>query len=373
MKRRKVLHVVGGLHTGGAETWLASVLPTMIERGWTPEFCLLDDREGPLAEEFRQLGVVIHHRSKRPASLLRLIREGEYAVVHSHVLLFSGFVAAVARAAGVPVRIVHAHNSHDGRGANLARRAYRSMMRLSMSRCATHALACSARAQQFLGRPAEWLPYGVDLQPFLDPRRLFLRTDFGIPSDALVVGHVGRLTQQKNQAFLLEAFAQAAEQEPRLHLAIAGEGPLEGELCEQAKGLDRIHFLRRRSDIPALLMGLFDAFAMPSLHEGLPVALLEAQAAGLPCLTSDHIGREAFVLPEMIESLPLTEGTDAWAARMLSAVRRGRLPRREAVRRMRLAGFDSRLSAERLVGFYEQAIRTANGDGKGLVEAPFSS
>ncbi len=370
---RRVLHVVGGLHTGGAETWLASVLPTMIERGWAPEFCLLDDREGHLADEFRRLGVVIHHCSRRPGPLLRLIRGGDYAVVHSHVLLFSGFVAAVAQAAGTPVRIVHAHNSHDGRGDGLARRAYRAVMRVGLSHCATHALACSADAQEFLGCPADWLPYGVDLQPFLEPRKLLRRADFGIPADALVVGHVGRLTGQKNQAFLLESFAKAAAREPRFHLAIAGEGPLEGELREQARGVEGIHFLGRRTDIPALLTGLFDAFAMPSLHEGLPVALLEAQAAGLPCLTSDRIGGQAFVLPEMIETLSLTQGTDTWAVRMLTTVRRGRMPRREATRRMRLSGFDSRLSAERLVGFYERAIRMANGGAEALVRAPFSS
>ena len=365
--------MVGGLHTGGAETWLASVLPTMIERGWTPEFCLLDDREGLLAEEFRQLGVAIHHCSKRPGPLLQLIRGGDYAVVHSHVLLFSGFVAAVAQAAGVPVRIVHAQNSHDSRGENPARRAYRRAMRLGLNRCATHALACSTEAQQFLGRPAEWLPYGVNLQPFLEPRKLLRRADFGIAPDALVLGHVGRLTEQKNQAFLLDAFSKAAAQDPRLHLAIAGEGPLEGQLRERALGEKRIHFLGRRADVPALLMGLFDAFLMPSLHEGLPVALLEAQAAGLPCLTSDRIGGQAYVLPEMIETLELDQGTDAWAAEMLHVVRRGRLPRREAARRMRLAGFDSKLSAERLVSFYERTIRTANSGVESLVRAPFSS
>ena len=369
------MHVVGGLHTGGAETWLASVLPAVIERGWTPEFCLLDEREGPLADRFRRWGVAIHHCSKRPAPLLRLMRGGGYAVVHSHVLLFSGFVAAVARAARVPVRIVHAHNSHDGRGRGLPRRAYRHAMRASIRRCATHALACSADAEEFLGRPAEWLPYGVDLAPFLEPRKLLRRAGFGMPADALVAGHVGRSTGQKNQAFLLNAFAKAAAAESRLHLAIAGEGPLDCRLRERARGLDcaeRIHFLGRRSDIPALLTGLFDGFVMPSLHEGLPVALLEAQAAGLPCLTSDRIGRQALVLPEMVETLSLDADPADWAERMLKTVRRGRLPRREAARRMRAAGLDSMLSAERLVGFYERAIHAAGPCGA-LVEAPFSS
>ena len=305
-----------------------------------------------------------------------MIRGGDYSIVHSHVLLFSGVIAAIAQSAGVTVRIAHAHNSHDGRGQGLLRLGYRTLMRWALNRCATHALTCSADAQQFLQRPAEWLPYGVDLQPFLEPCSLVWRTDFDIPADALVVGHVGRLTAQKNQIFLLDAYAKAASQEQRLHLAIAGEGPLDVQLSQHARTLhcaERIHFLGRRTDVAALLTGLFDAFVMPSLHEGLPVALLEAQAAGLPCLTSDRIGRQAFVLPEMVETLPLETGTAGWAERMLKTARRGRMPRREAARRMRLAGFDSRLSAERLAGFYERAIREADDASEALVEAPFSS
>lgn len=375
MKTRRVLHVVGGLHTGGAETWLAALLPTMIERGWTPEFCLLDEREGPLAHEFRALGIRLHHCSKRPAALWRLIRGGDYAVVHSHVLLFSGLVAVVARAAGASVRIVHAHNSHDGRGNGFVRRAYRAAMRLAMRRCATHALACSTEAQQFLARPAEWLPYGVYLRPFREQPSILCRADFGIPADARVVGHVGRLTEQKNQTFLLQAFARAAAHDPRLHLVIAGEGPLEGRLREQARALNggrRIHFLGRSVDVPALLTGLFDAFVMPSLHEGLPLALLEAQAAGLPSLVSDRIGDQAFVLPEIIETLSLEQGVDAWAAGMVRAAQRPRAPRREAVRRMELAGFDSKASAERLVEVYERAIREVAEAGE-AVTSPCSS
>jgi glycosyltransferase EpsF len=236
---------------------------------------------------------------------------------------------------------------------------YRGAMRLAMRRCATHALACSADAQMYLGRPAEWLPYGVDLRPFRDSSSLLRRSDFGFPADALVVGHVGRLTEQKNQAFLLDAFAHAAAEDSRLHLAIAGEGPLEGVLREQAQKLEcsgRIHLLGRRTDIPALLTGMFDAFAMPSLHEGLPVALLEAQAAGLPCLVSDRIGNQAFALREMIEALSLEQGAEAWAAGMTRAVQRDKMPVGEAMGRMTAAGLDSDSSARMLVQFYERAI-----------------
>lgn len=118
---------------------------------------------------------------------------------------------------------------------------------------------------------------------------------------------------------------------------------------------ERIHFLGRRSDVAALLGGLFDGFLLPSLHEGLPVALLEAQAAGLPCLVSDRIGQQVIALPEKVEQLPIDGGVDKWATAIRRLNERGRLSRRESVRRMRRAGFDSGASGARLLAFYESA------------------
>lgn len=360
---RRVLHVVGGLHTGGAESWLAAIRPTIAAGGWSADFCLLDDNEGPLAGQFREAGLRVDHCSLRPlwSFPMRLrshIRNGRYGVVHSHVLLFSGVVAAIAMTAGAPVRIAHAHNSHDGQGVGWARWLYRWIMRINIRVFGTHALACSADAEEFMGCSATWLPYGVDLDLFVRPTEMIRRSDYGIPDDAIVMGHVGSLTKQKNQAFLLSAFAAAAEREPKLHLALAGEGPLEAELKELAQSMgvvERIHFLGRRSDVAALLGGLFDGFLLPSLHEGLPVALLEAQAAGLPCLVSDRIGQQVIALPEKVEQLPLEAGVDTWATAIRRLNERGRLSRRESVRRLRRAGFDGGASGARLLAFYESA------------------
>lgn len=364
---RRVLHVVGGLHTGGAETWLAEVVPVTAKGGWQPDFCLLDDEEGALAPAFRRAGFRIQHCSMRPrwsfATRLRnLMRAGNYGIVHSHVLLFSGFVAAIAKSAGIPVRIAHAHNSHDGRKMHWLRRGYRTAMRGHIRWFGTHALACSSDAAEFLGCKAEWLPYGVNLKRFSGSRVLLRRTDFGIPQDALVIGHVGRLTEQKNQGFLIRAFAEASSRDEKVHLVIAGEGLLREDLQRLAYSsgyADKVHFLGRRDDVAKLMRGLFDAFLMPSFHEGLPVALLEAQAAGLPCLVSDRIGMEVLALPEMVERLPLEAGSAVWAKAMRRIVRRGRMTERDAVGRVRAAAFDSLSSGERLLKFYDRAMDEA--------------
>lgn len=360
---RRVLHVVGGLHVGGAETWLVSVREAMAGAGWEADFCLLDDNEGPVAEEFRSLGLAVEHCSLRPLwsfpmRMCRMMRRGHYDVVHSHVLLFSGAVAAIAKWAGVPVRIAHAHNSSDGQLGGAGREIYRRVMRTVLRLLATHGLACSDDAAEFLGRSARWLPYGANLVGFRKPVVLVRRSDLGIPTDALVLGHVGSLTRQKNQEFLLRAFAEAAMREPRLNLVIAGEGPLRAELealCESLAIADRVNFMGRRSDVVELMSGLFDGFVMPSLHEGLPVALLEAQAAGLPCLVSDRIGPQVIALADKVEQLPINGAESMWAKAMVQLADRGRLSRRDAVRQLRRAGFDSAASGVQLVAFYEEA------------------
>lgn len=360
---RRVLHVVGGLHTGGAESWLAAIRPTIAAGGWSADFCLLDDNEGPLADQFREAGLRLEHCSLRPLwsfpmRMRSFIRSGGYGIVHSHVLLFSGVVSVIAKTAGSRIRITHAHNSHDGQPEGWTRLIYRRLMRRNIRAFGTHALACSADAEKFMGCSATWLPYGVDLDLFVRPTEMIRRSDYGITDDAVVMGHLGSLTKQKNQRFLLSAFAAAAKQEPKLHLALAGEGPLEAELKELAQSMgtaERTHFLGRRSDVAALMGGLFDGFLLPSLHEGLPVALLEAQAAGLPCLVSDRIGQQVIALPEKVEQLSIDGGVDTWAAAIRRLAERGRGSRRESVRRMRRAGFDGEASGARLLAFYESA------------------
>jgi glycosyltransferase involved in cell wall biosynthesis len=291
-----------------------------------------------------------------PARLLELLRRERYDVVHSHVLLFSGLIAAVARRAGTPVRVAHAHNSHDGRGNGAGRSLYRALMRRLIARHANLTLACSAAAASAFDCQAQILPYGIDLQRF-GARVSGLKSRFGIPESARVFGAVGRLTAQKNYGFLLEAFAAALNRAAHIHLLIVGGGELRDDLDRRIAALGigaRVHTLGLRDDVPELMTGLCDAFVMPSLYEGLPVALLEAQAAGLPCLISDTISPEALVLPERVTPLPLE--TQRWTDALASPSPLPRLAAPSAVERLRAAGFDAAQSWSRLTALYDEAL-----------------
>ena len=206
------------------------------------------------------------------------------------------------------------------------------------------------------------LRYGIDLQAFRDrPSDEFeLKQEFGLEPDAAVVGHVGRLEPQKNQEFLLHVAAEAVRAHARLRFVIVGEGRLEDSLRAQADNLGlrgRVIFAGRRDDVPQLMTGLFSAFVLPSLHEGLPVAALEAQAAGLPTLLSDRITRETAVVADIVRRLPLEAGAVAWARVLLNTVREERYSIRRACRVLEERGFSVEQSARKLYESYETALR----------------
>ena len=360
------LHLFGTLALGGAETWIVQALESRRDARWTADFCLLGDEEGPYVERVRALGSRVLRCPYRPAAtfarrLRRLLEAEGYDAVHSHVLLFSGVTLAAAAAAGVPLRAAHAHNASDGRANSAARACYRALMRRSIARSANLVVACSreaARAFGAAGERAEILPYGIDLRPFRNPANVS-RAEFGFPAETRILAAVGRLHPQKNYEFLLDAFSLASMARPELRLVVAGEGDLRPRLEARIAEPDlagKVRLLGARSDIPALLAGAADAFVMPSLHEGLPLALLEAQAAGLPCLLSNEISREAVVIGAQVERLGLDED---WPAALADLADRSRFEAREAVRRMRAAGFDAADSWARVETLYDEALAEA--------------
>jgi glycosyltransferase involved in cell wall biosynthesis len=377
-ERLRILHVLGGLNHGGVETWLLNVLRTIDRRRFEMHFLVHTEEPGAYDEEIRALGGVIvacpgPSAPWRYGPALRRILEarGPYDVVHSHVHHFSGYVLRVARAAGVPTRIAHSHTdtSVDEAGRGLARRLYLRLMGRWIRRHATAGFAASRQAAAALfgaGWEADprWrtLYYGIDLRAFTRPvDRRRVRRLLGLPADARVIGHVGRFVRQKNQAFLLEILAEWAGRDPRAHLLLVGDGPLRAELQDRARraGLEgRVVFAGARPDVPRLMRGAMDVFVFPSRWEGLGIVLLEAQAAGLPCVLSDAVPEEADVFPGRTRRLSLDAPAARWA-RAVEAAGAAGPGRREAPARMAGGRFDIRSSVRDLENAYRRLARSA--------------
>jgi glycosyltransferase involved in cell wall biosynthesis len=159
---------------------------------------------------------------------------------------------------------------------------------------------------------------GLDLSPFAQAYdRVETRRQLQIPEHAWVVGHVGRMDDVKNHRLIIDTFAKTLPQAENAYLLLVGDGPLRGDIEYRAHELgviDRVKFAGNRNDVPRILCAAVDAFVFPSKLEGLGIALIEAQAAGLPCLVSDVVPREADVVPELVTRLSLSE---PWAPTLL--------------------------------------------------------
>lgn len=336
----RVLHVLGSLDRGGVETWLMHVLRAMDRGRAAFDFLLESEATGAFDAEAEALGARLIRRPKPRGpfrdtrALVRVLRDhGPFAAVHAHSYHRLGAALTAAARGDVPVRIAHAHNDVrvQYRAAPLHARVQLAAGERAMQRHATHGLACSALAAAALygddwERDARWqvMPYQIDLSAFETPRRhATLRADLGLPANAKVIAHVGRFSAQKNHAHVVDVFTQLAEADPQVRLLLIGTGPQEPAIQEQVAGrglAGRTHFLGARDDVPALLTHVADAFLFPSRFEGLGIALVEAQAAGLPCVVSNAIPAEAIVVPPLVQRVALDAPIDEWTNALQSAL-----------------------------------------------------
>lgn len=304
---------------------------------------------------------VLSGRNRHPIAYIRklqaLVREREIEVVHAHgnsATLAAELIAA--KRGGASVRMPHSHNTT----CNM--KTADRLLRGVFYRLATQNIACSKAAGEWLypEHPYTVLNNAIDTQKFAfsASRRGETREAIGILPEELVFLHVGAFNQQKNQAFLLEAFYEVLEKLPRARLLMVGEGERKVSCEARAEALGigkRVLFLGLREDIPALLSAA-DAFVLPSLHEGLPLTLIEAQCAGLVCIASDRVTPES-ALTDLVCFVPI-EHAQTFAQAMVtlqSPVRES--ASKDAINCAIAAGYDVSQNAEALMRLYESVAR----------------
>jgi glycosyltransferase involved in cell wall biosynthesis len=301
-----------------------------------------------------------------PRQLVSLLeKHGPYDVVHGHIQEFSGYFLRAAARVGVKLRIAHSHNGAPPteRAPGPLRRAYSRLMRRWVNQYATGGLACSrVAARSLYGERWEdddrWqiLHYGIDLVPFSQRFDMHEeRSRLGIPATARVVGHVGRFVEQKNHAFLLDVIAECLKLNSDIYFLLIGDGHLRSSIERVAheRGLSQnVVFTGARSDVPRLMMSAMDLFVLPSLWEGLGIVLLEAQAAGLLALVSEHVPDECGVIPGQIELGQLAHGPKHWAERILRGLDRKMCDRQEALEAVASSRFTIERSARLLQAVY---------------------
>lgn len=378
--RIRVLILTGAMNVGGIENQLMHLLRQADKEQFQIDFTTTADHPFYEDEILSLGGNCIHipgtdgkHFLKYCKAIYRVMKNGEYDIVHSHELFHSGMVLLTARLAGVKHRFVHAHNWCDGNGLGektpFKRKLYNGVMRKLIQWNATDFVACSTLAGKFLygEKVTKQDNYhlvfnSVDTSKFLDN---YDKVEDGeYTGDGWVnVIQVGRFTVVKNQLFTAEIAAELKRRGRKIRILCAGNDGNDYEQKVRAvikeKGLqDCMQLIGIRKDIDAL-MRKAKVFILPSKYEGMPLVLIEAQASGLQCVVADTFSREVDFGIGTVTWLPETASAVKWADAIEQAVVRPKPEKQTVVDAVMKNGFDSKVFAQKLCDLYERCMTHA--------------
>ncbi len=360
-----VIHYVSRMDRAGQETLIMNIFRNIDRKRVNFEFLCSEQGKGDYDDEIISLGGKIHHIQLNRISgkmkqldnrriLCRYLksRNQEIQVFHIHTQhAMDAYLAATAALhAGIPKVIVHSHNT----SAQLHLFAHK-VFKILLNTLPITRFACGVDAGKWMfGSTKNTVIHNaVDLDCFTfdEVKRKQVREQMHW-EDQIIVGHVGRFNIQKNHSYLIDIFRSLHASIPESRLVLVGQGELEPEIREKVSSLgldDAVSFLGIRADMELLYQGM-DIFLLPSLYEGLPVVLVETQAEGLPCFISDTITREIDIIPNLFRLAIDVDAAD-WSKKISEYLSRG-ISRQKTDSYMKKAGYDIKLVAKELEGFY---------------------
>lgn len=372
MEQIHVLVLDTVMDRGGAEAMIMNYMRNINRNDIKFDFLTNRDYRAAYEDEIESLGGKVYHMCPMyPGKFRQYKREvreflkehPEYHIIHSNLEERSYFALKEAKKLGVPVRISHSHNRPLGFNLKLIMRYY---FRFKLKYYNTHMFSCGVEA-------GDWL-YGkknrdkvivmnnaIDAKEYTydATKSLTMKETLGV-SGKTVIGHVGRFFAQKNHPFLIDIFKAIHDKDANTVLLLVGGGEQDDRLKNEMKqkvadlGLsDYVQFLGVREDV-ADLMQAFDLFLLPSLFEGLPVTMVEAQASGLPCVISDKVPIQCDITGN-VKVVGLEDSPEKWADTVLEYVRG--FERADTFEKVKKAGFDIQENAKWLEEFYRQAMR----------------
>lgn len=378
-----VLHVLGGVGLGGAESRIMDLYRQMDRSKIQFDFLVhssamnlftgVKEREPEFYdEEIRAMGGQIYVLPKfkvynyffyKRAVRKFFAKHKEFRVVQGHMTSTAGIYLPIAKKAGVPITVAHARNAGVVKGLKGAATRF---FRQGLVEKADFCFACSALAgQDVFGKEAvnagkvKIIYNAIDVRRFTYHPKLreAAREQLGV-SGKLVLGHVGRFEYQKNHPYLLEVFAAVCRERPDAVLLLLGEGENRSameERCRQLEIADKVKFMGNCKDTERYYQAM-DIFLLPSFFEGLPGVLVEAQAAGLRCFVSDTVTKEAKAT-DLVTYLSIEQPAQSWAKEILA---RADYERRDTAHELTAAGFNVYTQAGGYSLFYEK------GDSSGI-------
>ena len=369
----KILHIVGGMDKGGTETMLMNMYKKIDKDKVQFDFLYTTNKETYYDKKIYKLGGnIIRIDSLDLLNIKKIINQisnciknnGPYQAIHAHTLFNCGIAMKAAKKSGVDIRISHSHTTADNE-VGLVRKIYISLMRKLILDNSTNLLACSDLAGEYLfGRENiksdkyTMFPNLISYENIIDVNYEDVekfKIENKLQNDDLVIGHIGTFKESKNQKFLLKIVKVLKEQNKSVKLLLVGDGSMRDELETMCKDLDisdKVIFTGTRDDIDVILNSM-DVFVFPSTFEGLGLVLLEAQAAGLPCVVSEAIQPEADLQLGLFSKLNLSDGAEFWANKIIEVSGKKETDKQKILDAFDKQGYSTEKCISKLLSIYK--------------------
>lgn len=327
----RILHVFGALNRGGAETMIMNIYRNIDRSKVQFDFIVHTEEKCDYDEEIKNLGGRIYRVSKYTGrNHFKYKKEWydffkqhrEYKIIHGHVRSTASIYLSIAKKYKLKT-ISHSHNTSSGTGISAVAK---NILQYRIRYFVDYMFACSNESGVWLfGKEAckkknfFILKNAIETEKYIynEETRHKVRKELDL-KDKFVIGHIGRFHPQKNHDFLIDVFKEMCKRDSEIVLILIGNGELKNQIEKKVSELGlnlKVIFMGIRSDIEKLVQAM-DIVIFPSLYEGLPVTLIEVQAAGLPCIVSDRITKSVKIT-DTIKYLSLDQSKEEWAQKAL--------------------------------------------------------
>lgn len=368
----RILQIIGGMNRRGAETFIMNVYRKIDRSKFQFDFLVYEDAKQDYEDEIVALGGRVIHMPCRTgvAAFLsipkfrKVIKKyGPYKVVHMQTLLNSVWPLLAISSSNSAVRMVHSHSTHNKSVMSVVERLYEKFAKFIIRSRTQIMAACGEEAGEYLFGE-KFKDSGIVLNNGIDMDIHAVRDDVAIDAirrkynldGKIIIGSVARFNKVKNHPFMIEIAEALKNAGVNFCMLFVGNGNDEQLIRQMIKGKkleDVVILTGQQSDIRDFMFA-FDVFLLPSHFEGNPVTLVEAQAAGLPCVITDVITDKMDMGLGLITKCSLNDTPDVWARAIVGA-QKNRCNDVEFIReRFRIRGYDAQDTADKLTSIYEQ-------------------
>lgn len=316
----RILNVVPNMRAAGVETFIMNVYRNIDRTKVQFDFLVHSEKKEFYDDEIEKLGGKIYRLTyKDDKNFIKYIKDlnnffsehKEYKIVHGHMQSMMPVYLKIAQKHNVKIRIGHSHNNSYEKSI---KGFILHILSRSSKKYANVKFACSEDSGKYLfgkKEKVEVINNGIEIDRFKfdESKRNKIRKELKLNSSDILIGNIGRMEKQKNQIFLIEVFKKLHEENTKYKLIIIGEGKLESKIKNKISKyqLENVTYIRKRVENVNEYMMAMDIFALPSLYEGLGIVLIEGQASGLKCLTTENTVAKETNLTSNIKYLKLNK------------------------------------------------------------------